>query len=69
MNIRELIDALLEHNESPTTEVRIEVNGKSVAAYRVNSGRHGGYKVLKIEPDEDLITIDDAQDSFMTDAD
>ena len=62
MNIRELIPALLEHGSDPAMEVRIEVKGKSIGIYRVNIGGRGSYTVLTIEPDEGLITVDDAQD-------
>lgn len=68
MNIRELIDELLNHNTEPNTEVRIEVAGKSIATYRVNAGRSGGYKVLTIEPDEDLMTVEDAKENMTANA-
>lgn len=62
MNVRELIDALLKHDQSPTTEVCIETKGGQVSVWDVNVRRKGGYTVLSIEPNDDLMTVEVAEE-------
>lgn len=62
MNVRELIDALLGHDQPSTTEVCIETKGGQVAVWDVNVRRKGGYTVLSIEPNDNLMTEDAAEE-------
>ena len=67
MNVRELIDQLLKHDVTPSTEVMIEgANGISVATYRVSFGKtKRGWSALLIEPDEEMTTMADAEERFL----
>ena len=66
MNVRELISELLKYDMESSCEVCIELaHEKSIDIYHVSIGRHNGQKVLLIEPDEDVVTLKDAEDTFL----
>lgn len=65
MNIRELIDALLKADVSPSTEVFIKTRFASqVGIWDVNKDRKGGYQILSLESVDDLLTEGEAEDNY-----
>ena len=65
MNIRELIDALLKADASPSTEVFIATRfGSKIGIWDVNKDVKGGYSILSLESVDDLLTESEAEENY-----
>lgn len=65
MNIRELINQLLEETRDLDQEVCIETkHGIMIEIWKVNQARKGNYSILSLEPTEDIFSEEEAREDF-----